>query len=91
MRVSLIHFFHDFFQSFFVSNLPQCLFKLNFLVNFGNYDAFHTASILRLEQLSYKKVLDFVLLDNYFTDLFAEVKTRYRKTFKFGPGRFLER
>ena len=36
-------------------------------------------------------MLNIVLLDNYFTDLFTEVQIRYRKTFKFGPGRLLER
>ena len=36
-------------------------------------------------------MLNIVLLDNYFTDLFFEVQIRNRKTFKFGPGRFLER
>ena len=46
---------------------------------------------LKLEQLSCEKVLNFVLLDNYFTDLFTEVQIQYRKTFKFGPERFLER
>ena len=36
---------------------------------------------------------NFVLLDNdnYITDPFAEVQIQYRKTFKFGPGSFLER
>ena len=55
--------------------------------NFSNYEAFRTVS----EQLSYEKVLNFVLLDNYFTDLFTDVQIRYRKTFKFGPERFSER
>ena len=42
-----------------------------------------------MEQLSCEKVLNFVLLDNYFTDLFTEVQIRHRKFFKFGPGRFV--
>ena len=46
---------------------------------------------LKLEQLSRKKVLNFVLLDNYFTDFFTVVQIRYRKIFKFVPGRFLAR
>ena len=33
----------------------------------------------------------FVLLDNSFTDIFAEVQSRVWKTFNFGPGHFLER
>ena len=32
-------------------------------------------------------MLNFVLLDNSFSDLFTEVQIRYQKTFKFGPGR----
>ena len=32
-----------------------------------------------------RKKLNFVLHDNYFTDLFTEVQIRYRKTFKFSP------
>ena len=43
------------------------------------------------QQLSRKKVLNFVLLYNYFIDLFTEVQIQYWKTFKFGPERFLER
>ena len=38
-----------------------------------------------------EKALNFVLLDNYFTDPLTEVQIRYRNTCKFGPGRFLER
>ena len=31
------------------------------------------------------------LLDSSFSDIFAEIEIRFWKTFKFGPGRFLER
>ena len=85
-RVCLIYLVHNcLWKQFFACNLPQSL--SNFLDNFGNYGAFHTVS-LKLEQQSYEKVLNFALLDNYFTDLFTEVQIRYRKTFKFGPGCF---
>ena len=46
---------------------------------------------LKVEQLSCEKVQYFVLLDNYFNVIFTEVQIWYRKTFKFGPGVFLER
>ena len=36
-------------------------------------------------------MLNFVLLDNSFSDIFAEVQIQFWNTFKFGPGRFLER
>ena len=36
-------------------------------------------------------MLNFVLLDNCFTDLFTEFQIQYWKDFKFVPGRFLER
>ena len=41
--------------------------------------------------LSSEKMLNFVLLHNYFTYLFTEVQIRYRKAFKFGPGRFFRK
>ena len=37
------------------------------------------------------KVLNFVLLENPFSDLFTEVQIRYRKTFKFASGRFFHK
>ena len=50
--------------------------------------AFDTALIysfnLKLEQLIFKKALKFVLLDNYFPDLFTEVQIWHWKPFKFG-------
>ena len=46
---------------------------------------------LKLEQLSFKKRANFVLIDNYFVDLFTEDQIWYRKLFEFGPGQFLER
>ena len=74
----------------FDSNSPQSPSNLIFR-QFRKLWGFSHSFNLKLEQLSYEKVLNFVLLDNYFNNLFTEVKIRYRKTFKFGPGRFLER
>ena len=36
-------------------------------------------------------MLNLVLLDNYFADLFTEVRIRYGKGSKFGQGRFFKR
>ena len=36
-------------------------------------------------------MINFVLLDNCFTNLFNEFQIRYRETFKFGTGHFLEK
>ena len=36
-------------------------------------------------------MLYFVLLDNYFSDIFTEVEIWYRKIFKLGPGRFFKK
>ena len=44
-----------------------------------------------LEQVRYKKVLKFVLLDNYFSVLSNDVRIWYWKTFKFGIGRFFRK
>ena len=38
-----------------------------------------------------EKVLNFVLLDNYFTDYFTGVQIRHRINFEFGPGRFFRK
>ena len=46
---------------------------------------------MKLEQLNYKKTLKFVLLDNYFPDLFTEVQIGYWKPFKFGLRCFLKK
>ena len=36
-------------------------------------------------------MLNIALLDNYFTHPFTEIQIRYRKTFKLGPGHFLQK
>ena len=74
---------------FFAFNSPQSIPKLIFYI-FDNYEAFHSFN-LKLVQLSCEIVRNFVLLDNYFTDLLTEVQIGHRKTSKFGPGRSLER
>ena len=90
-RVCPLYIFHDcLWKQVFASDSPQSPSNLIFLDNFGNYEAFHSFN-LKSKQLSREKVLNFVLLDNYFTDLFTEVQLRHRKTFMFSPGRFLER
>ena len=38
-----------------------------------------------------RKVLNFVLLDYYFSNLFTEVKSWYLKTFRLSPGRFFKK
>ena len=64
--------------------------QTNFFDNFSNYEAFHIVSNLKLEQLSCKRVPNFVVVDNYFTDLFTEVQRQYRKTINFGRDVFLK-
>ena len=49
---------------------------------FESFNSFN----LKLEKLNCKKVLNFALLDNSFSDLFTEVQIRCQKIFKFGPG-----
>ena len=89
--VSLIKFVHDcLWKQFLASNSLQSSSNL-FFGQFWELQGFLQSFNLKLEQLSCGKVLNFVLLDSYSTDLFAEIQIPYRKTFKFGPGRFLER
>ena len=84
-------FFHDcLWKQLFGSNSSQSSSNLILWTNLVTM-RFFTQFQLKLEQLSCKKVLNFILLDNYFADLFTEIQIRYPKTFKFGPGRFLER
>ena len=96
-RVCLINFVHDcLWKQFFASYSPQPPLNLilwTILVTMRLFTQFHfkIAKLQKSCNLSCKKVLNFVLLDNYFTDLFTEVQIQYRKTFKFGPERFLER
>ena len=90
-RLCPIYFVHDcLWKQFFASNLPQASSNLIFwtiLVTMRLYTQFQ----LKIRATKLQKVLDFVLLDNNFTNVITEVQILYRKTFKFGPGRFLER
>ena len=75
--VSLKCFVNDcFWKQHFSSNSPQTTSKLNFVGNFGHSKAYHCFN-LKLEQLSCKKVLKFVLLGNSFSDLITEVEIWY--------------
>ena len=56
---------------------------------FGNYETF-TQFQFKIRALSCEKVVNLVLLDNCFNVIFTKVEIWYRRTFKFGPGRFLE-
>ena len=77
LRVCIKHFVHDcFWKQFFVSNLPPALlnfffffFFLTILVHSKAFNSFN----LKLGQLICKKELNFVLLGNYFPDLFTKV------------------
>ena len=62
-------------------------FKLDLLDNFSNSQIMKPSFNLKLERLSCKKVLKFVLLDSFFFDLFTEVQIWYCKAFQFGLGR----
>ena len=64
------------------SNSPQAPSSFTCLTIFFNSKVFNTV----LEQLSCKKVLKFVLHDNYFFDIFFKVQIWYYKTFEFGLG-----
>ena len=90
-RACLIYFFHDrFSKQFFACNFPQSLSSLILWKILVNMKFSHSYS-LKLDQLSCEKVLNFSLLDNYFTNVFTEVKIRCPIIFRFGPGYFLER
>ena len=65
---------------------PSNLICLTIFVILGPWHSFN----LKLEQLICKKALKFVLLDNYFPDLFTEVQIWYLKPFNFGLGRFFK-
>ena len=74
-RVSLKYFVNVSGNNFLLLTCPDP-FKLDFFDNFGNSKAFHSFN-LKLEQLSCKKVLNFALLGNCFSDLFTEVEIWY--------------
>ena len=46
---------------------------------------------IKIRATKLEKVLNFALIDNYFSNLFTEVQNRHRKTFTFGLGRFFRK
>ena len=86
--VCLIYFVNDcLWKQFFTSNLPQYpsdLILWTILVTIRLFAQFQ----IRIRATRLHKSANFILLDNYFTNLFTEVQIRYRKTFKFGQERF---
>ena len=73
-KVCVKYFVHDCLcKQSFAFNSPPGPFKLDLFNNFSNFcltifKSFH----LKLKKKSCKKVLQLVLLDNYFSDLFTE-------------------
>ena len=63
-------------NSFFDYNLPQSPSNLSFWTTLVTM-RFFTQFQLKIQQLSRKKVLNFVLFDNDFHDLFTEVQSGY--------------
>ena len=76
------------FGNKFCFQLAPNPFKLNFFHNSFNSETFKHRFKLKLEQLICKKVLTFVLIDNYCSNLFIEVQFLYRMSFKFFLGCF---
>ena len=90
-RVCLIYFVHNcLLKQFFASDSPQAPSNSIFWTTLVTL-RFSTQFQLKIRATKFQKVLNFVLLDNYFTDLSTEVEIRYQKTFKFAPRSFLER
>ena len=84
-RVCLKYFGnHCLWKQFLDSNSPHTTSSLIRLTIFVKLKPFN----LKLEQLICKKVPKFVLLDNYFPDLFTNLQIWYGKSFKFGLGSF---
>ena len=73
-RVSLRYFLNDYlWKHYFASNstqIPSNLISLTILATQGTLHSFN----LKLEQLSSKNVLKFVLLGNCFSDILTEVE-----------------
>ena len=65
-------------KEYSTSNLPQALSDW-FLWQFWQLQGLSLIFNLKLEQLSHKKVLNFALVGNCFSDLFTEVKIWYYK------------
>ena len=90
-RVCLKYFANDCLcKQYFAANLLQTPSNLMLLINFFTLrplTLFHA----KIRATKFQKVLKFVLLDNYFPDLYTEVQISYWNLFKFGLGCFLER
>ena len=71
---------------FFVND---CISKHSFACNLP--EILSNSFNLKLEQLSFKKVLKIVLLGKCLSDLFTDVEICYQNIFKFVLGRFLQR
>ena len=90
-RVCLKYFVnHCLWKQFIDSNSSFTTSSLIYLTIFVNLRPRHSF-ILKLEQLICKEVPKFVLLDNYFSDLFTNVQIWYWKPFKFGPRPFFRK
>ena len=88
--VYLIGFFHDcLWKQFFVFNIPQSPSNLNLWTISLTMRLFRQFQF-KINAIKLQKELYFLLVDNYFTNLFSEVQIRYRKAFKFGPVQILE-
>ena len=72
-----------------ISLLVTCprLLQICLLNEFLNSHDFGHSFNVRLEQLICKNALKFVILNDYFSNLFTEVLISYWKPFKFGLGR----
>ena len=77
-------------KQLFTSNLPQTPSNLILLTNFVTLRPL-TLFQPKIRATKLQKARKFVLLDNYFPDLFTEVQNSYWKLFMFGQGPFLQR
>ena len=70
-RVSLKYFVHDcIWKHFFASNLPQTLLNLLCLTLLGTLRPL-TQFLSKISATAFQKSVKFVILDNYFSDLFT--------------------
>ena len=76
-------------KQFFVSNSSESPPNLNVWI-ISLTMRLSTQFQFKIKSNSVEKKATFVLLDNYFTDIFSEVQIRYRKSLKFRPEHFLE-
>ena len=90
-RVCLIYFVHDcLWKHAFASNSPRSPSNLIFwtiLLTMRFFKQFQ----FKIRATKLQKVLNVVLLDKCFTNLFTEVQIWYRKSFRFAPGHFFRK